>query len=109
MRLKIIVGNIELRFPPLGVLGVGDGYFGFLPLEMSIFADGGLAWSADSPDTLENDNAFFLGGDRRPVYSAGVSFKFNLFGYFMLGMDIVKPFSRPGRGWITQFNMVPGL
>ena len=106
---KIIVGNIELRFPPLGVLGVGDGYFGFLPLEMSIFADGGLAWSADSPETLENDNAFFMGGDRRPVYSAGVSFKFNLFGYFMLGMDIVKPFSRPGRGWITQFNMVPGF
>jgi WD40 repeat protein len=106
---SIIVGNAELRFPPLGVLGIGNGYFGYLPLEMAVFADGGLAWSTDNPETVENDKAFFMGGDRRPVYSAGVSFRFNLFGYFMLGMDVVKPFQRPGKGWHMQFNMSPGF
>jgi hypothetical protein len=50
-----------------------------------------------------------MGGDRKPVFSAGVSFRFNLFGYFMLGMDIVKPFQRPEKGWHVQFNMYPGF
>jgi hypothetical protein len=76
---------------------------------MAVFADGGLAWSTDNPETVENDKAIFMGGDRRPVYSAGVSFRFNLFGYFMLGMDVVKPFQRPGKGWHMQFNMSPGF
>ena len=106
---SVAVGNLELRFPPLGVLGLGSGFFGYLPLEMAIFADGGMAWSPDNDSTAVNENAFFLGGDRRPVFSAGVSFRFNMFGYFMLGMDIVKPFQRPEKGWHLQFNMYPGF
>jgi hypothetical protein len=106
---RLLVGNLELRFPPLGVLGLGDSYFGYLPLEMAIFADGGMAYSLDNDSTSVNENAFFLGGDREPVFSAGVSFRFNLFGYFMLGMDIVKPFQRPDKGWHLQFNMYPGF
>jgi outer membrane protein assembly factor BamA len=106
---KLLIGNVELRFPPLGVLGLGDSYFGYLPLEMAIFADGGMAWSRDDALTNTNENAFFLGGDRKPVFSAGVSLKFNLFGYFMLGFDIVKPFQRPEKGWHVQFNMYPGF
>jgi len=106
---RTLVGNIELRFPPLGVLGLGDNYFGYLPLEMAIFADGGMAWSPDDPETAVDENAFFLGGDREPVFSAGVTFRFNLFGYFMLGMDIVKPFQRPEKGWHVQFSMYPGF
>ena len=105
----MLVGNVELRFPPLGVLGLGDSYFGYLPLEMAIFADGGMAWAGDDALTETNESAFFLGGDREPVFSAGVSFRFNLFGYFMLGMDIVKPFQRPEKGWHVQFNMYPGF
>jgi hypothetical protein len=100
---------VELRFPPLGVLGLGDSYFGYLPLEMAIFADGGMAWSTDDALTTTNEDAFFLGGDREPVFSTGVSFRFNLFGYLMLGMDIVKPFQRPDKGWHVQFNMYPGF
>src|SRR3989454_12080658 len=44
---KILVGNIELRFPPFGLLGVGGGYYGALPIEAGIFYDAGVAW-ADS-------------------------------------------------------------
>jgi len=106
---KMLVGNLELRFPPLGVLGLGDSYFGYLPLEMSIFADVGMAWSNDDPTTAANENAFFFGGDRKPVTSAGVSFKFNLFNYFIMGFDVVKPFQRPDKGWHVQFNIFPGF
>ncbi|UCD23761.1 MAG: hypothetical protein JSW51_12105, partial [Gemmatimonadota bacterium] len=109
---KMIVGNLELRFPPLGVFGIGDGFFGFLPLEMAFFVDGGIAWGSDNfrwetPDF--NEDAFFLGGDRKPVWSTGVSFRFNMFNYFILGVDWVKPFQRPDKGWYLQFNMVPGF
>src|SRR3989454_10096799 len=42
---KILVGNIELRFPPFGLLGVGGGYYGALPIEAGIFYDAGVAWT----------------------------------------------------------------
>jgi Tol biopolymer transport system component len=110
---KWIVGNVELRFPPLGVLGIGDGFFGFLPLEMAFFVDGGMAWGSDDYRGFEtpdyNEDAWFLGGDRKPVWSTGVSFRFNMFNYFILGVDWVKPFQRPNKGWYLQFNMVPGF
>ncbi len=109
---KMIVANLELRFPPLGVLGVGDGFFGFLPLEMGIFVDGGMAWGNDDYRFVTpgvSEDAFFLGGDRKPVWSTGVSLRFNMFGYFILGVDWVKPFQRPDKGWHFQFNMTPGF
>ena len=114
---KMIVANLELRFPPLGVLGLGNSFFGFLPLELGVFADAGLAWGSadlltDDPagETDELDaRAFFLGGDRDPVFSAGVSARFNLFGYFILGLDWVKPFQRPDKGWHLQFNISQGF
>ncbi|UCG85100.1 MAG: PD40 domain-containing protein [Gemmatimonadota bacterium] len=109
---KMIIGNLEVRFPPLGVLGLGDGFFGFLPLEMGVFVDGGIAWGSDdyrfeTPDF--DERAWFLGGDRKPVWSTGVSLRFNMFNYFILGVDWVKPFQRPEKGWYLQFNMVPGF
>jgi len=106
---NILVGNLELRFPPLGVLGIGNGYFGSLPLEMSIFADAGMAWSSDIAETETNEDAFFFGGDRKPVYSAGVSLKLPLFNYLMLGLDVVKPFQRPDKGWHIQLNLFPSF
>lgn len=109
---KMIVGNLELRFPPLGVLGLGDGFFGFLPLEMGVFVDAGMAWASDdfryeTPDT--DERAWFLGGDRKPVWSTGVTFRFNMFNYFILSLDLVKPFQRPNKGWHLHFSMVPGF
>lgn len=110
---KLLIANLELRFPPFGVLGLGSGMFGFLPIEMGIFADAGLAWGSDdffptaTPDY--DERAFFLGGDRKPVYSAGVSFRFNMFNYLILGLDWVKPFQRPDKGMYLQFTMIPGF
>jgi WD40 repeat protein len=110
---RLLVGNLELRFPPFGVLGLGSGMFGFLPIEMGIFADAGIAWGSDdffgTPTPDFDERAFFLGGDRKPVYSAGVSFRFNMFNYLILGLDWVKPFQRPDKGMYLQFTMVPGF
>jgi Tol biopolymer transport system component len=98
---KILVGNVELRFPLLGLFGIGKGYYGYLPIEMAGFFDGGVAWQ-------NGDKAWFLGGDRRPVGSIGVALRINLFG--LIGeLDYDRPLNRPGTGWGFEFNVTPGF
>ncbi len=101
---KMLFGNAELRFPLLGALHIGHGYYGGLPIEMAFFGDGGIAWS----DRSQSTKAFFLGGDRKPVYSAGVALRLNLLGYAILEIDATRPFSRPGTGIVWQFGFSPG-
>ncbi len=98
---KLMVANIELRFPLLRVLGIGQGYYGALPLEFTAFYDIGLAWS--------NEEApWFNGGIRKPVSSAGVGLRMNVLGYMILGVNYVHPFDRPMKGSYIQLTIQPG-
>ncbi|MGI9041206.1 MAG: peptidase S9 [Gemmatimonadales bacterium] len=99
---RMLVGNLELRFPLLGVLGLGSGYYGAFPLDFTIFGDGGVAWDSD------NDPSF-AGGEREPVFSAGAGLRLNLFGFAVAELNLVRPFDRPGKGWIWEFNLQPGF
>ncbi|HEX6432744.1 MAG TPA: BamA/TamA family outer membrane protein, partial [Gemmatimonadales bacterium] len=94
---RMLVANAELRFPLFGVLGIGSGYYGAFPIEFTIFGDGGLAW-----DT-RNDPSVFGSGTRDPVFSAGAGLRINLLGFAIAEVDLVRPFDRPGKGWIWQF------
>ncbi len=100
---RMAVGNLELRFPLLGVLGLGSGYYGALPLDFLFFGDAGVAW-----DT-HNDPQLFAGGDRKTVYSAGAGLRFNLFGFAVLEADLVHPFQRPDKNWVWELNLQPGF
>jgi hypothetical protein len=99
---RILVGNAELRFPPFGLLGIGGGYYGILPIEAGIFYDAGVAWTA-------SDGAKLFGGTRNLVRSAGVSFRMNLLGYAIGQMDIVRPFDRPQKNWLVRFSLTEGF
>jgi Tol biopolymer transport system component len=99
---RLIVANAELRFPLLGVLGIGKGFYGFLPIEFNAFFDTGVAWWSD-------DQARFLGGDRKFVSSVGVGLRMNMFGYFVLGAHLVNPLSRPNKDWYFQLTLTPGF
>ncbi|NIM91845.1 MAG: BamA/TamA family outer membrane protein [Candidatus Aminicenantes bacterium] len=101
---RIVVANAEFRFPLLGVLGIGRGYYGFLPIEFNAFFDTGLAWWSD-----DDRNAWFLGGDRKLVSSVGVGLRMNMFGYLILGAHLVNPLSRPNKDWHFQFTLTPGF
>jgi Tol biopolymer transport system component len=105
---KILVGNVELRFPLFRVLGIGKGYYGILPIDMIAFYDWGTAWGADV-FTGEMVKPTFLGGTRKSISSAGVGLRMNVFGYIILGFNYVKPFDRPGKGWYFQFSFWPGF
>lgn len=105
---KLMVANIELRFPLFGVLGVGRGYYGILPLDFVAFYDAGIAWGLE----LEGDTSnkpFFLGGDRKPLTSAGIGLRMNLFGYLIMGFNLVKPLNRPNQNLYFQFTIMPGF
>src|SRR6266516_4136446 len=95
---RLLVGNLELRFPLLGVLGVGSGYYGAFPIEAALFADGGVAYCS-------GNNALFCNGDNRAVSSAGFALRVNLLGYAIGELDVVKPFQRPDKGWYLQFSL----
>jgi Omp85 superfamily domain len=99
---RIAIANLELRFPLFGALGIGSGYYGILPLDWTIFGDGGLAWSSDVDPS-------FAGGDRKPVFSAGTGFRFNLFGFAVAEVNLVHPFDRPGKHWLWELNLQPGF
>lgn len=99
---KLVVANIELRFPLFNVLGIGKGYYGILPTDFYAFFDTGLAWSSEDKDS-------FFKGRRKPVSSVGVGLRTNFFGYLILGVNFVQPLDRPNKGWYFQFSLTPGF
>jgi Tol biopolymer transport system component len=113
---KLIVANAELRFPLFNVLGIGRGFYGILPIDFAAFFDAGIAWwdedvrLSNTGRIIEEDRkAWFLGGGRKPVTSAGLALRMNLFGYLIMGVSYVKPFQRPIKDWYFQFTITPGF
>ena len=102
MGSRMLVGNVEFRFPLLRPFGASQGMYGPLPVEVALFADSGVAWDrGQSPD--------FLGGARGAVSSAGVALRANLLGFAIGEFALSRPFQRPGQGWVFQFNLSPGF
>jgi Tol biopolymer transport system component len=99
---RVLVGNLEFRFPLLRPFGASQRMYGPVPVEMAFFADGGVAWSRGESPAL-------FGGGREGVGSAGVAFRVNLLGFAVAQFDLAHPFQRPGRGWVFQFNLSPGF
>jgi Tol biopolymer transport system component len=98
---RVAIANAELRFPLWGALG-GDRFYGPLPIEMAIFSDAGVAWGRTNRLSIS-------GGDRKPVSSVGAAARINVLGFAVAEIDYVRPLDRPGRGWLWQFNLMPGF
>jgi len=98
---RVAIANAEMRFPLWGAFG-GDRFYGPLPVELAVFGDAGVAWGTTTRPT-------FTGGDRKPVSSVGAAARINLLGYAVAEIDYVRPLDRPGRGWLWQFNLMPGF
>jgi Tol biopolymer transport system component len=96
---RMLIANVEFRFPLLRPFGVSGNMYGPVPVEVAFFADGGTAWNTGERP---------FEGSRGGVSSAGVAFRVNLFGFAVGEFDFARPFQRPGRGWIFGFNLMPG-
>jgi hypothetical protein len=99
---RLLVGNLELRIPPFGTFGGGRRVYGPLPMEVIVFADTGVAWTAEESPEL-------VGGSRRRVTSIGGGVRANLFGVAVVELDYVRPLDRPHKGGSLLFNFSPGF
>ncbi len=104
---KMLIGNVELRFPLFGLFGLGEGYYGWLPIETGAFYDAGVAWSGGQKPTI-------FGGNRPGVESVGGVMRMNFFGYAILELDYARPLTSelPGQplpGWTWVFNIMEGF
>jgi outer membrane protein assembly factor BamA len=102
---RLAVANLELRVPVLGFDHYGLFRFPWLPTELVFFGDAGLAWDKNHPPTLELSRSAL---ERVPVFSTGVSARFNVAGIFVLEAYHAYPFQRPGRGSHWGFLVSPG-
>ena len=103
---RVAVGNLELRLPLLGGIGVIRAP-GVPPVEVGVFYDMGKAWSGETALNCPTGDCGFE--DRDWVSSAGLLTRVNLFGLMIAELSFVRPFDRPEKGWIWQFNMTPGF
>ncbi len=105
MGSRIGVANIEARIPLLGFDRFGLINFPFLPTELSFFVDGGLAWDSDRTPQLRFEER---SPDQIPIFSAGMSARFNVLGALIVEAFYVQPFQRPDRGAHIGFQISPG-
>ena len=121
---KVGVFNTEIRIPVLGTSGFGLINFPYLPLEVSPFFDAGIAWTENQSPTFRftrettgtpqscaapSPQGFLLPcAERIPVFSTGVSFRFNVLGYMILETYVAHPFQRPTKNWVIGVQMAPG-
>ena len=99
---RMLVGNVEFRFPLLRPFGVSDRMYGPIPVEVAFFLDGGVTWN-------KGQKPSFFNGTREPVTSGGITLRTNLLGFATAQIDYARPFDRPGRGWIWGFSLTPGF
>lgn len=99
---RMLVGNLEFRFPLLRPFGVSQRMYGPVPVEVGVFADAGVAWN-------QGEKPKWFGGQRQGVTSAGFVARVNVLGFVVAQIDYARPFQRTGRGWVWQFNLSPGF
>jgi len=102
---RIAIASAEIRLPVFGNEQLGLLNFPYLPTELSVFADAGLAWTKDEAPVLKWERE---PTGRIPVVSVGVSSRFNLFGYMVMEIFYVYPFQRPQKGAHFGLQLIPG-
>lgn len=102
---RVAVVNLELRFPFIGTSQWGLINFPYLPTELSLFLDGGTAWTSTDSPKLRFDTGTT---DRVPVFSAGASARVNVLGALVVEAYLAAPFQRPQRSTVFGLQISPG-
>ncbi len=100
---RMLVANVEFRFPLLRPFGASSGMYGPVPVEVGLFADAGAAWQQNDPLRIFGES-----GRRDPVASIGATLRANLLGFLVAQADFTHPLNRPQKGFVFQFSLSPG-
>jgi hypothetical protein len=104
---RLTLANFEIRVPLLGVEQFGLINFPFLPTEIFVFQDAGLAYNTNSD--LDGLDLFSRTSDARvPVYSTGAGARVNVLGLLIFEAYYAKPWQRPDKGAHWGFQLAPG-
>lgn len=108
---RIALASAEIRIPLLGVRQYGLFNVPFVPTDLNLFADAGIAWSSGQTPRLafERDPSQVALGDRVPVTSVGASARVNVLGYAVVELYYAWPFQREGKSnGVFGFQIAPG-
>lgn len=111
---KIAVVNFEVRLPFTGPKRLAQIPSRFLLSDLNLFFDAGLAWDDDSQISFKSQpNGVILSNgrpqERVPAYSAGISARINLLGYFVIEPYYAFPFQRKDvSGGVFGVTFAPG-
>ncbi len=119
---KLLVGNVELRIPFTGPKQLALIKSKFLFTDLNFFVDGGLAFSDVSQFngptyTLDKDGEilinpvtgepYLVSPGARPIFTAGVSTRINVFGQLVVEPYFARPLIRDA-SWSFGLNLLPG-
>ncbi|MEM1054920.1 MAG: BamA/TamA family outer membrane protein [Bacteroidota bacterium] len=112
---KVAVASVEARIPLLGIPQLGAINFPYLPTELTVFADAGMAWGTIQEFRFFDTNGTAIDGsigtpfsEQRPIYSIGSSLRMNVLGAIILEPYVAVPFSRSDRSYVFGLNFAPG-
>ncbi|MFY9515953.1 MAG: hypothetical protein WAP46_06525, partial [Dysgonamonadaceae bacterium] len=111
---RIAVVNAEFRFPFSGPQVLAPIKSNIFLTDFNLFFDGGLAWNKDDKikfkwKASESKGYMAIQKERIPVFSAGASFRINLFGYLVIEPYYAIPFQNGGfSNGMFGVNFVPG-
>ena len=108
---RIGMASAEIRLPVFGTESLGLINFPYLPTELSLFADAGIAWTSDTTPVLKftTDEQTLADVNRRyPLVSVGASTRLNVLGYMVFEIFYAYPFQRPEKGPHFGFALSPG-
>jgi Tol biopolymer transport system component len=126
---RIALASAELRLPFLGTGQLGLIDFRYLPTELVLFTDAGLAWDSGdgikfafvtdedklngiddmgTPNDPSDDVLLADSPERYPVFSAGAAARFNVLGRIIIEAYYAYPFQRPQKGGHFGLRFTPG-
>jgi Tol biopolymer transport system component len=110
---RMAIGSAEVRVPLLGPEVLGLSTFQYVPTDLVLFADAGVAWTSENFDDFALRNEFRglnAGGQTvtaRPVTSAGLSARVNLLGAVVFEAFYARTFQR-AKPWDFGLILRPG-
>jgi hypothetical protein len=118
---RMALGSVEVRLPLLGPEVLGLSTFEYLPTDLVLFADAGVAWTSETLDVSNPGNIAFRNNrsvfeaegtgsgtvTARPVTSAGVSARVNLLGAAIFEVFYARTFQR-AKPWDFGLILRPG-
>ena len=112
---RMALGSVELRVPLLGPEVLSLSTFQYLPTDLVLFADAGVAWTSEdlrelsfSSSTIREDGELTSGSvAAQPVTSAGVSARVNVLGAIIFEAFYARTFERT-KNWDFGVILRPG-